>query len=526
MIRPAAFGLLISLAFAVPLAAETPAKDVSLALGVQRAMAAARDHLRAARPAEAVAVLEAELLNAEGNKSFLNLLREAYTAHLAELQARKADAATVDSVRRRLRALDGPAANGPAIPSIGSSELAATVRPPAPPIPDAPEVMPPPATLGPAPAEMDGGVAPAPGVSGGDPEDPFQQTVRETKVARGNLQRASEAFVARRYPEAVKLFAEAARRRESFTPAQRDEWAYGRLHGVAMRLNSSVVGPNELADLAYEVDDAMKAGSEHVATFGNQLMAEIRRRNPSASGQLAEGGWQVVDTANFRVLHRGQPALAAEIGQTAEAARKDMYDRWAGSPAANWSPRCNIYLHSLVTDYAKATGKPADSPGYSTVGIVSGRVVSRRIDLRLDEPTLLDAILPSEVTQVVLADLFADQPLPRWALVGMAALSESPEGVARYRRAVPAMLREKKLFAVGPFLDQPNFPDAASVTAFYAESVSLVSYLVELKGPKAFATFLREAPRRGYARALTSHYGFKDPAELQDKWVKHVLGGE
>jgi hypothetical protein len=126
----------------------------------------------------------------------------------------------------------------------------------------------------------------------------------------------------------------------------------------------------------------------------------------------------------------------------------------------------------------------------------------------------------------VLADLFADQPLPRWAIVGMAALSESPEGVARYRRAVPALLHEKKLFAVGPFLDQPNFPEPASVTGFYAESVSLVSFLVELKGPRAFATFLREAPRRGYARALTSHYGFKDPAELQDRWVKHVLGGE
>jgi hypothetical protein len=108
----------------------------------------------------------------------------------------------------------------------------------------------------------------------------------------------------------------------------------------------------------------------------------------------------------------------------------------------------------------------------------------------------------------------------------MAALSESPEGVARYRRAVPTMLRDRKLFAVGPFLDQSSFPDPSAVTAFYAESVSLVSFLVELKGPKAFATFLREAPRRGYARALTSHYGFKDPADLQDKWVKHVLGGE
>jgi hypothetical protein len=135
-------------------------------------------------------------------------------------------------------------------------------------------------------------------------------------------------------------------------------------------------------------------------------------------------------------------------------------------------------------------------------------------------------VLPSEVTQVVLADLFADQPLPRWALVGMAALSESPEELARFQRAVPGMLRDRKLFAVGPFLDQSKFPDAAAVTAFYVESVSLVAFLVERKGPKAFATFLREAPRRGYGRALLSHYGFKDAADFQDQWVKHVLGAE
>ena len=49
---------------------------------------------------------------------------------------------------------------------------------------------------------------------------------------------------------------------------------------------------------------------------------------------------------------------------------------------------------------------------------------------------------------------------------------------------------------------------------------------MELKGPKAYTAFLQEAPRRGYAKALATHYGFKDPAELQEKWVRHSLGGD
>src|SRR5262245_15626427 len=203
-----------------------------------------------------------------------------------------------------------------------------------------------------------------------------------------------------------------------------------------------------------------------------------------------------------------------------------MYERWAGPAGGNWSPRCEIYLHPTGADYAKTTGKPGEQCGHSTVGIKVGRVVSRRIDLRADESSLLDGALPYEVTQVLVGDLFADQPIPRWARIGMAALSESPESVARYHRAVPGLLRDKKLFAIGPFLDQAEFPDAGSITPFYAESVSLVSYLVQLKGPKAFTAFLREAPRRGFAKAITTHYGFKDAAELQDHWVKHSLGAE
>jgi hypothetical protein len=496
MTRRAAFAYLVFLTFAVTGFAQSP--------GVQRAMAAAREQLSSNHPAEAVAVLEAELLNANGNSQFLAILREAYTADLRDLQSRQADAGTIDSVRRRLKTLDAKSSPTPDLGPAQVADVAARVRPPAPPIPDAPgEPLPP---TGPAPSDAAG-------------PDPFQQPVRPESGPPA-IPRASQAFAARQYPRAAELFTEADRRKEQFTAAQRDEWAYARLHGVAMRLNKSTDAD---PDLVREVSEAMKSGSEHVAPFGNQLLGEIRKRNPAAP---SDAGWQVVEAASFRILHHGQAATAAEIGQTAEAVRRAMYERWAGAPAFDWLPKCDIYLHATAAAYATATGKPATQPGHSTVGTKAGKVMTRRIDLRLDESTFMDRVLPSEVTQVVLADLFADQPLPRWAVVGMAGLSESPEGVARYLRAVPGLYQDRKLFQVAGFLEQPSFPDPASVTAFYAESVSLVSYLVELKGPKAFATFLREAPRRGYSRALASHYGFKDATDLQTHWVKHAVGSE
>jgi hypothetical protein len=526
MIRPALLGLLVCLCFFRPTFADPPKRDVSAVVGVQRAIAAAREHLRANRSTEAVAALEAELLNADGNITFLNLLHDAYTANLRDLQAQKADATAIDTVRRRLRALDGKAAADLGAP-VAAKPDAADIRPPAPPIPDAPaELVAPTAAIGPSPESSAIGIVapPVPGAAINAAEDPFQQKLRDESGTTSKLPLASKAFANRRFAEAAVLFAEASRGKESFSAAQRDESAYCQLHAIGMRLNKSTGPIADSSKMVQDVEAALQAGSERLKPFGNQLLSEIRRRG-SAPEPVASD-WQTIETANFRVCHRGQAAIAADIGQSAEAARKAMYERWAGSVANNWSSRCDIYLHTTAAEYAKATGKLADQVGHSTVGVKSSKVVSRRIDLRLDEPTLMDSVLPSEITQVVLADMFADQPLPRWAVVGMAALSESPEGVARYQRAVPPLLRDKKLFAVGAFLDQAAFPEPPAVTAFYAESVSLVAFLVQLKGSKAFATFLREAPRRGYARALTSHYGFKDPAELQDRWIKHVLGGE
>lgn len=351
-------------------------------------------------------------------------------------------------------------------------------------------------------------------------DDPFQQTPRDEASKSVDLSQASDAFAKKRYADAAAIY---SRAKTTLSAQQRDEYAYCRLHAVALRLNQES-GDKAASTLALEVEVALRSASDKLLPFGRQLLEEIRRRGDS-SPKVA-GDWLVVETSNFRLMHRGNKQLATEIAQTAESARRAMYERWAGPPAASWSPRCDIYLHANASEYARATKKSAEQLGHSTVEIKGGRPTSRRIDLLADDRSIQDATLPSEVTQVILAELFADEPLPRWAVVGISALSETPESVARYRRAVPGLLKDHKLAAAGPFLDKPGFPDATTITAFYAQSVSIVSFLVERRGPKAFMAFLREGPRRGYAKAITSHYGFKDMADFQDKWVRHSMGSE
>jgi len=394
---------------------------------------------------------------------------------------------------------------------------------PAPPIPEPPAEIVPPLSPSAGLPRIEVPERPAKAALGLRDNPTIEGPLGETGAI--DLAQASSKFAAKHYAQAAAIFASAHRRGEKLTDGQRDEWAYCRLHTVATRINKGNESPSAIAELGKEVEDSLRLGPDRLMPFGKQLLDELGRRGATTSTAVVSG-WEVIEGASFRVLYQGNRQLASELAHTSEAARRAMYERWAGPPATEWTPRCDVYLHATAADYAKATGKNAEMVGHTTVSSKGERVLSRRIDLRRDDPGILDGTLPHQVTLVILAEMFAEQPLPRWALVGMAVLAESPESVASYRRAVPALLKDKKLFAVGPFMEKAEYPTAENMTPFYAESVSLVSYMVELRGPKAFAAFLREAPRRGISKALASHYEIKSPADLQDRWVKHSLGGD
>jgi len=88
------------------LAAEPP--TVERAPSVQKAMTTARQFLDVNMPNEAVAALEAEVANADGNKAFLALLREAYLSELFRLEkADASDSPRITQVRRNIALLGG-----------------------------------------------------------------------------------------------------------------------------------------------------------------------------------------------------------------------------------------------------------------------------------------------------------------------------------------------------------------------------------------------------------------------------------
>ncbi len=237
----------------------------------------------------------------------------------------------------------------------------------------------------------------------------------------------------------------------------------------------------------------------------------------------AEGGaeWSTACTANFRIFHKQSRELACKVAETAERTRAATLDKWFDKIPADWERRCDIYLHATAVDYAKVTGVPDTVPGHSTFRFDSGRLVSRRIDLHCDFHTMRSAVLPHEVTHAVLHGMFGEKSLPRWANEGMAALAEPTqqlrmqfEQLARYRQA-------GQLFCLQALMETRDYPERR-VAAFYAQSVSVVSFLTAARGPREFIRFLRETTEFGYEEALKRHYGWTF-ADLEHHWAASTV---
>jgi hypothetical protein len=214
--------------------------------------------------------------------------------------------------------------------------------------------------------------------------------------------------------------------------------------------------------------------------------------------------------------------LGKKAAEAAESVRSRQARRWGSSATKTaWSPRCEIYLYPTPRDFAQLTGQPETSPGFSTMGINENRITARRVNLRADHPQLIDAILPHEVTHVVLADLFTQQQIPRWADEGMAVLAEPLSEQLSRAADLTGPLSEGKFFKLNELM-AIDYPSAEAWGLYYAQSVSVTQFLVEQGTPEQFIAFVRGAQRQGVEHSLREVYHIQGFAELETRWQTYA----
>jgi hypothetical protein len=378
---------------------------------------------------------------------------------------------------------------------------------------------------------------------------------------------ADRLFLAKQYIEAGHRYAALAY--ENRLPANRkNHWAYCRMVEVAQRLNARPRSAKEWDEIESEIQRIQKlAPNLWYGEYLRNKLAEVRpgrRRPPAKTDNLvirgsapeedqvgprrpfapalkgaqpkvdpedlraenesaAPGGvaWQVHETLNFRIYH-ADPALAEAAARVAEETRAVQAKVW-GSPALNqaWNPRCDIHLYPNGKAFAQATGQPENSPGFSTMNVSGGRVTARSMSVRADHAGLLKAILPHELTHVVLADLFTAKQIPRWADEGMAVLAEPSAQQSLRASELEEPLQAARLFELSNLMSM-DYPEAKDWSLYYAQSVSLTRFLVEQATPERFLQFVQNANGTGIEAALRDLYQIRGFAELQDRWLTYA----
>ena len=379
---------------------------------------------------------------------------------------------------------------------------------------------------------------------------------------------ADAAFRAARYDEAGRLYA--ALEREGRLPAsRRDHWAYCRWAKVVRQINAQPSTPQEWAQIDAEIQRIRalspnnwygeylrnraaerpasgRAGkTKGIVVRGSapeepplKVKPALKPPLPSPPPAAGTGGagevaheprqapagpvqWQVRETPSFRILHV-DPELAERAAEAAEAARDVHLRRWTGSaPKGPWNPKCDLYLYPTGRIFSQMTGQPEESPGFSTMGMNGGRIIARRVNLRVDHPNLLRAILPHEITHVVLADLFPHQQIPRWADEGMAVLSE-PASEQHLRAAdLDEPLTTGRLYKLAQLMSM-DYPEGKYWGLYYAQSVSLTRFLVDQGSPTQFVQFVQRAQQSGPEAELRRIYNIDGFTDLQTRWMAYA----
>jgi len=117
-------------------------------------------------------------------------------------------------------------------------------------------------------------------------------------------------------------------------------------------------------------------------------------------------------TPNF-LVEAPTPQIAQQVGDYAEAYRKQKAQDWLGRLMPPWPEPCPI----RVTVNMGAAG------GATSFAFDRGRVLGQNMNIEGSLDRLLSSVLPHEVTHTVFAYYYRT-PVPRWADEGGAVLSE------------------------------------------------------------------------------------------------------
>lgn len=218
-------------------------------------------------------------------------------------------------------------------------------------------------------------------------------------------------------------------------------------------------------------------------------------------------------TKNF-VVNAPTPEMARQIGDTAEAFRRDLAVDWLGQPMPNWSQPCPITAQ---------VGDQLGAGGATSFVFDRGEVFGWRMTIQGSLERILDSVLPHEVTHTIFATHFR-QPLPRWADEGACTTVEHTSERNKQQHLLVNFLRTGRGIAFSQMFAMKEYPH--DVLPLYSQGYSVARWLVQQGGRQKFLNFVADGLRdENWPRATKTHYGYDNLATLQEQWLAWVRQG-
>ncbi len=254
-----------------------------------------------------------------------------------------------------------------------------------------------------------------------------------------------------------------------------------------------------------------------------------RRDSKPSTRSSAISGLVAFDSPRFTVSAT-TPALATELSAASEQHYRTIFRRLGcvDHPRS----RIQVIAYRDRRRYAAATRYGAWSAGTHQLKRHVLRALSEhRILCHQDQDDLLTGVLPHEIAHVLLPHrLNYPDAIPLWANEGFAVVMQPTFYHSRFRQLLRHQIKAQGLIPFEDLLTKSTYP-ARSLRLFYAQSYSLVEFLIRLKGLDRFLEFTRSVSKEDATleEALEKSFRIAGIAALQNRWIawfEHQYGRE
>ncbi|MFA6350228.1 MAG: peptidase MA family metallohydrolase [Candidatus Omnitrophota bacterium] len=183
-----------------------------------------------------------------------------------------------------------------------------------------------------------------------------------------------------------------------------------------------------------------------------------------------------------------------------------------------WDKRTKMYFYNNRADYQKYSKQPE----WSAAGT---NIISREVYSFVNMDNFFDVILPHELGHIIFREFIGfERRLPLWLDEGIVSYLEKQFRAERL--LIAQRLVDTKSFMP---LDELVLQKKGSILMpeiFYAESASIIEFLVHKEGKEKFLEFcrhLRQLRRdQQWTDALYDVYGFRSLSEMDVKWQEFL----